>query len=268
MLIHKQPIGTVAYMGGVAATLEKFTWAWTQLILYSNEYLCTSYQYIHYDRSKVSDHAKARNELTQAMKGDWILMLDTDHEPDPDLLARMLHVFNKYKLDVLSGVYQVKMYPYPPLLYQFNEDQTEFELMSSFDNPNNADIFKIAAAGAGCLMIRRMVIYRMLTELKQLPFDHLMHPTNKRSLSEDLSFFRRCQQLNIECYASTRIENPHLDIVPITMEANVKASKLGMETESRTVDGVKPLTNYNNATTDYGEEANSSHETVVIAEKG
>jgi hypothetical protein len=238
MLINKQPIGTVAYMGGTPAVLEKFTWAWTQLLLYSNEYLCTKNSYIHYDRSRVSDHAKARNELVQAMKGNWILMLDTDHEPDPDLLARMLNIFNKYKLQVLVGLYQIKMYPYPPLIYEWNEDHTEFEIISSFDNPSNVDIFEIAAAGGGCLLIHREVIYKMVTEMRVMPFDHMIHPTNKRALSEDLSFFRRCADLNIKCYASTKIENPHLDIVPITMEANVKADKIGMETEQKVIGGV------------------------------
>jgi hypothetical protein len=242
MLIHKQPIGTVAYMGGTPAILEKFSYAFLQLALYSNEYLVGSNSYIHYDRSKVSYHAKARNELVQSMQGDWILMLDTDHEPDPDLLARMLNIFNRYKLDVLCGLYQVKMFPYPPLIYQWNEDRTEYELISSFDNKENADIFEIAAAGGGCLLLRRMVVYRMLNELKERPFDIRKQKSGRLALSEDLSFFQRCDELGIKCYASTKIENPHLDIVPITMEANIKASKIGMETESKSVDGVKLYT--------------------------
>jgi hypothetical protein len=237
MLLQKRPLGTVSYLGGVPATLEKFNWAWTQLLLYSNEYLCTPNTYIHYDRSRVSYHAKARNELVQHMLGDWILMLDTDHEPEPDLLARLLNLYSKYKLDVLVGLYQVKMHPYPPLIYQFNEDKTEFELISSFDNPNNADIFPVAAAGAGCLLIRRMVIYRMLNELKERPFEPMQQPNGKLMLSEDLSFFRRCHKLNIQPYASTKIECPHLDIVPITMEANIKAEKYGIETDTKIVEG-------------------------------
>jgi hypothetical protein len=134
------------------------------------------------------------------------------------------------------------MYPYPPLLYEWNEDHTEFELISSFDNPNNADIFEIAAAGGGCLLIRRMVIYRILNELKERPFDIQMQTSGKLPLSEDLSFFKRCYDLGIKCYASTKIENPHLDIVPITMEANVKAGKVGMETERKDVEGLKVCT--------------------------
>lgn len=239
MLIHKQPIGTVSYLGGTPAILEKFSWSFLQLALYSSEYLCSPSTYIHFDRSKVSYHAKARNELVQTMLGNWILMLDSDHEPAPDLVARMYNIFTKHKLDVLVGIYQVKQVPYPPLLYMWNEDKTQFTLVSSFDNPNHADIFKIAAAGGGCLMIRRMVIYRMLTELKERPFDITQQRDGKLPLSEDLSFFERCDRLDIPVYAAPNIESPHLDVIPITMEWNIKADKVGMETDKKVADGFK-----------------------------
>ena len=141
---------------------------------------------------------------------------------------------------VLSGIYQVKQYPYPPLIYKWNEDKTDFELISTFKNPDKADIFEIDAAGAGCLLIRRMVIYRMLHELKQRPFDPAMQRSGKLPLSEDLSFFKRCADLDIKCYATPNIESPHLEIVPITMEANVAASKLGMESTEKITEGFKP----------------------------
>lgn len=239
MLKYKRCIGTVAYMGGTPALLEKFSWAFHQLTLYSNEYLVTPDEYIHYDRSKVSYHAKARNELVAAMQGEWILMLDSDHEPEPDLLARMLQLYRKYKLEVLVGLYQVKMFPYPPLLYQWNEDHTDFELISSFDNPDKADIFQIAAAGAGCLMISRMTIYRILNELKERTFDVTIQQEGKLPLSEDLSFFKRCDKLGIKIYAAAKIENPHLEIAPITMDMNIKASKSGYETEQKITEGLK-----------------------------
>lgn len=237
MLIQKQPIGTIAYLGGTPAILERFMWSWTNLILYSNEYLTTPATYIHYDHSRVSYHAKARNELVQTMKGNWILMLDSDHVPDPDIAARMLHIFKKYDLQVLTGIYQVKKYPYPPLLYMWNEAETDYELISSFDNPNKVDIFPVAAAGAGCLMIKREVIFRILTELEDRPFDPMKQRNGKLPLSEDLSFFRRCADLDIKCYVAPNIESPHLIIEPITMEANVKAEKSGMETDTKIVEG-------------------------------
>lgn len=233
MLIYKRPIGSVTYLGGTPSLLERFSWAFFQMALYSNEYLCDSSTYINYDRSRCSAHSKARNELAQTMLGDWIIMVDADHEPPVDLIARMYNLFVKYKLDVLVGVYQIKVYPYPPLLYMWNDDHTEFELISSFET--EGEVFEIAAAGGGCLMIRREVIWRMLYELKELPFDITFQRADKtgRPLSEDLSFFKRCSLLNIQPYAAANIENPHLEIIQITMKDNVKAKDAGMQSETR-----------------------------------
>lgn len=239
MLIQKHCLGTVAYMGGTPAILERFMWSFLNLSLYSNRYMTSTNTYIHYDRSRISYHAKARNELTTTMKGDWILMLDADHEPEPDLLTRMHRIFQKHKLMVLSGIYQVKQYPYPPLLYKWSKDQTQFELISSFDNPDKAEIFEIDAAGAGCLLIRRMVIYRILNELKERPFDPRIQRDGKLPLSEDLSFFQRCADLKIKCYVAANIESPHLELTPITMEANINAEKSGYEAEKKLTGGLK-----------------------------
>jgi hypothetical protein len=234
MLIHKKPIGTLCYLGGTPAVLEKFCWSFAQLALHSQMVMCNpSVDYLHIDRSRVSAHAKARNELVQHMKGEWILMLDTDHEPEPDLLARMINLYKRYHLDVLVGIYQIKVYPYNPLIYQFDAKGEELNIISSIENPQHAEIMEIAAAGGGCLLINRDVIYRIATELKEMPFDIMMHSINGKPLSEDLSFFHRCRKLGIKCYAAINVENPHLDIVPITMEGTKDIKMEGMEGETK-----------------------------------
>jgi hypothetical protein len=238
MLLKQTCLGTCAYMGGTPSILEEFSFSFLQMALYSNEYLTVPGRtYIHYDRSKVSYHAKARNELCQNMQGQWILMLDSDHLPEPDLLARMYRLFTKHHLDVLCGIYQIKRYPYPPLLYTYNEDFTDFVLLGSFDNPNKAEIFEIGAAGGGCLMISRQVIYRMLNELKERPFDITKQKDGKLPLSEDLSFFKRCHDLDIKCYAAANVECPHAIITPLTMQMS-KVKESGMEMEKYFTEGL------------------------------
>lgn len=238
MLLKKECIGTVALMGGTPAILTEAAWAFFQMSIYTNEYMTRQdHTYIHYDISRVSYHAKARNELCQVMKGDWILMLDGDHIPDPDLVVRMANLFSRHKLDVLCGQYLIKAYPYPPLLYTWNEDYTEFILLGSVDNPQKAEVFEIGAAGGGCLMIRRNVIYRILTELKELPFDITKQDGGKRPLSEDLSFFKRCHQLGITPYTAANVENPHILIQPITMSQS-KVRESGAKLQEYYADGL------------------------------
>ena len=109
MLLSKKTIGTVAYLGGVPAVYEKFCWSWSQMIQYNTEYVCPAGTIIHYDRAQMSYHVYARNSLVDKMQGDWILMFDTDHSFEPDIVSRMLFQMNKHNIDVLVGLY---MYTY------------------------------------------------------------------------------------------------------------------------------------------------------------
>jgi cellulose synthase/poly-beta-1,6-N-acetylglucosamine synthase-like glycosyltransferase len=231
MLIQRKVLGSVAYLGGLGFTYEQFTWSLLQLAQYNNLYVCGSQERIHYMRSRVSYHAKARNELAKNMLGDWILMLDADHAPEPDLLARMLRVFYKYHLDVLVGWYQIKVWPYGPLLYVWNDDHTGFELIGKWED-RGAEVMEIGAAGGGALLIRRTVLYRILTELDELPFD--IQPP----FSEDLSFFARCYKLGIKAYFCPNIMNPHLYIDTLKPEY---IETTGIAQNQMEVEGLKIL---------------------------
>lgn len=202
MLYGKKPIGTIAYLGGVMALPEPFVWSWTQMIEYNATYLVEPNQSIHYTRSKASYHSFARNILSQQFFGDWILMLDTDHQFEPDIAARMLYKMNKYNLDVLVGIYQYKSPPYSPVLYKWNKKGNALEMIGKWDK--NAELFEIGSAGGGCLMIKRSVFQRIKKELKQEPFDI------KFPFSEDHSFFYRLKKLGITPYCDPSIQLPHL----------------------------------------------------------
>lgn len=199
-------IGTVAYMGGVPAVLEKFAWAWGQLIQYTNEWLPDG-EMIYWDRAMLSEHAAARNSLCDRMKGDFILMLDTDHEFEPDLLLRLYTRMMDYNLDVLSGVYCWKNPPHAPVIFH-EGDNGFFQNIGTWEG---APLIQVDSAGGGCLMIRRRVIEKIKTELNESPF------MNSPPFGEDHSFFRRCKRLGIKAYCDTRIEASHLAVKPITL---------------------------------------------------
>lgn len=61
-------------------------------------------------------------------------------------------------------------------------------------------------------MVRRSVFSRIKTELGEDPFDR------KKPLGEDMSFFKRCELLGIKVYCDARIEFPHLQVRPITLD--------------------------------------------------
>lgn len=212
MLEGKKAIGTVAYMGGVMSLPELFVWSWTQMLQYNAIYAMQPNADIFYTRATVSYHSMARNSLADSMRGDWLLMLDTDIAFDPDLLARMLFLFESEKLDVLSGLYLHKGHPHPPVLYTWSKDGEQLEHLGDWDKPEGRYLIPIASAGAGCLLVRRSVFERIREELKESPFD-IIHP-----YGEDHSFFRRLKKLGIQAYCDPSVEVNHLAMRPLGLK--------------------------------------------------
>jgi len=214
MLLGSKAIGTVAYLGGVPAVLESFCWSWGQMVQYNQELLCTGTEYVHYDRATISDHAPARNGLVARFIGDWLVQMDTDHSFDPDIVARLVRTADLYEVDVLSAVYQMKQPPHVPVLFQWvgaEEGTKGLQPLASW--PDDAKVLQIGSAGAGCLFVRRSVFDRLSEQTPSRGAFDKTHP-----FSEDHSFFLRCLNAGIDCYAAMDVHSSHLRIAPVTME--------------------------------------------------
>jgi hypothetical protein len=214
---RKTPIGTIGVMGGVGSVAYDFMWSLAQMVQFNNEYLCGQDQYIHLSRATVSYHPVARNELVTKMQGDWLLQLDTDHAFNPNLLIRMLRLFNGSdpKVDVLTGIYTYRAYPHQPVLFQF--DGQGMRHVGGWEDPE-APLARVSAGGAGCLLVRRSVFdhirdnWRNEKGEKEGPFN-IIPP-----YSEDNSFFIRCLKLGIPVYAALKVECHHLTTKRLTMD--------------------------------------------------
>lgn len=206
MLIGKHTIGTVAYMGGVPALLEGFVWSWTQMVQYNSQYVCGPDEEIHYERSKLSYHATARNELAQNMKGDWLFMVDADHAFDADILHRMLNTMSRYSVDVLTGLYVTKSQPHTPVIYIWDEAHGAYSPVAKWQTDER--IFEIGGCGGGCLLVRRSVFERIYVELNEKPF-------SVNGFSEDLSFCARLRRLGIKVFCDPEIQSLHIATVGV-----------------------------------------------------
>ncbi len=214
MILGKRPIGTVAYLGGLPAVLEPFTWSWGQMLVHSHEALCDGHTYIHTDRATFSDHGPARNSLVDRFMGDWLLQLDTDHSFEPDIIVRMLDRMDTLKIDVLVGIYQFKKPPYAPVLFMRDGDEKCVSVVRNWwaAEGEAPDMIQVSSAGAGCLLVRKSVFDSIRAELKCQPFDRV------DCLSEDHSFFWRCKELKIPVWCDTRVECNHLTLRPVTLD--------------------------------------------------
>jgi hypothetical protein len=142
--------------------------------------------------------------LVERFLGDWLLMLDTDHTPDPDLAVRLLTLMGQAEVSVICGVYCHRTPPNSPVLYQWNTEGTGLEPVGDWDR--SAKLIQVGSAGGGALMVRRAVYQRIRDELRCMPFD-ITPP-----FGEDHSFFKRCRQLDIPVYAAPNIESRHLEV--------------------------------------------------------
>ena len=202
-------LGTVAYIG-VGTTPEPFTWSMIQLVQFCNEFVCTEPgEFIHWDRFNKSGQIIARNALTQRMQGDWILFIDSDHAPQPDLVYRMLSVFTQRSMDVLGGFYQFKEYPHQPMAWMWMEDKNGYAQVANWDR--KMKLIKVGVVGGGCLLISRRAIEALVIKFGQPPFSPIgIYAT------DDFDLCERCRQAGIDVWWSTDIECPHLSTRPIT----------------------------------------------------
>ena len=189
-------------MGGIMALPEPFVWSWTQMIEFNREALCQDDEQILYERAQLSLHSAARNSLVAKMRGDWLLQLDTDMVFDPDFCARLVGTMERYKLDIVTGLYTYKNYPQIPTLYMFNPANGHHEPIGGWNE--DVEIFEVDSAGAGCLLVRRSVYERIMAELHQPPFEMTV------PYGEDHSFFMRARKLGIKAYCAWKVQAAHL----------------------------------------------------------
>jgi len=229
MPLGKKPIGTIGYMGGLMSVPEAFMWSYGQMIQYNSDYLVEPNECIYYTRSSISFHSAARNSLVDSMKGDWLLMLDTDHVFDPDIAARLLNVMNINNIDVITALYQYRTHPHSPVIYQWTDKG--LEAIGDWDRLDGPYLIPIGSSGAGCLMIKRTVFEKIKKELKEGPFD-IVHP-----YGEDHSFFKRLKTLGIKAYCAPHIESHHIQIKQLSIDNDYDKNKAVLSPKLRIDNG-------------------------------
>ena len=211
-------IGTVGFLGGLPIVYRQFASSMMQMVQYNSEKIPGV---IEYDTVETSLHSQARNTLAGRFVGEWLLMLDADVQFDPDLLYRMIYSMEKYNVPVLTGVYLYRKEPHLPVLYTWNKKLKKYETIKGWTTESERiDIFDIDGAGAGCLLVQKWVIHAIIDELGEQPFSirkPFDNPKSAYALGEDLSFFDRLRQLNIQVACDPNITVDHLTIDPIVV---------------------------------------------------
>lgn len=207
MLVEKKAIGTIGRMWGNQLS-SRWVDCFIEMLQYSTEKLIKdpTTEYIHYVHADVSWHEQGRNQMVMEAKGDWLFQMDTDHCFSPDTLIRLLYLMDKYKVDVISGIYQYKVPPHGPvagILVPDPENESMEKLEPLVDWEENKEIVPVTFVGGGCLLVKNSVYRRINEELKEGPFNIIP------GLSEDYSFCARCKKLGIPVNLAVNVECHH-----------------------------------------------------------
>lgn len=207
MIVQAKAIGTVARMFHENPAAE-FVDSLIPMLLHSQRFLCKENEYIHYDKGEVSYHELGRNRLSEKFRGDWLLMLDTDHIFDPDLLERILNFQQRFDASVVACCYLKKVPPHAPVAAAWINEK---HLVPVLDIPRDRDYILTGAVGAGGLWVKREVYEKLHNHFECGPF------TVRDKFSEDFSFCLRCHDLGIPIHLAIQIEIPHLIRKPLML---------------------------------------------------
>lgn len=142
----------------------------------------------------------AREEIAKSFLNsnkEWLFYLDSDVYIEPNTLLLMM----QKSYPILSGLYFTRYPPIQPACWRLT-DQGKVPI-----NFKYGDIVEADAAGAGCLLIHRMV----LENIKPPYFEWTVgkRPEKYESMSEDFYFFRKIKEKGFKLLVDTSIQCKH-----------------------------------------------------------
>lgn len=144
---------------------------------------------------------KARNDIVEGIKGDWVLFIDSDMTFSPDSLKKLL----AHDVDIVSGLCFRKVPHYEPTIYRQFPGQMKWE--SIRDYPKNS-FFEVDAVGTAFMLVKKRV------------FDKMPAPwfEYKKNIGEDLSFCYKAKELGFKVHVDTSVKIGHIATHPINEE--------------------------------------------------
>jgi cellulose synthase/poly-beta-1,6-N-acetylglucosamine synthase-like glycosyltransferase len=147
-----------------------------------------------------SNIAENRNTVSQVAidkQADWVLYLDDDHILPQDVLSRLLDCDQA----VVSALYTQREPPFNPVLMQAELPQGGFSQKSL--SPSDQGLIEVAAAGAGCLLVKRYVL-----DALEPPY-WTLGQLNPATWGDDLHFCSRVRAAGFKIYCNLDISIGH-----------------------------------------------------------
>ena len=144
-----------------------------------------------------------RNSITQQaldVGAEWIWFVDDDHVFQPDTLNHLL----ARDVDVVSGLYVQKQFPFIPHAYDAPEDKETGTVTSQYLRPSESGMQHRLAVGAGCFLAKTKVFKAL-----EPPYWRLGQLA-KEQLSEDIELCRRIREKGFDIWCDYDVPIGHL----------------------------------------------------------
>lgn len=174
-------------------------------------------------RSAAGGIPEARNQVVSQLLAerdvDWLFFIDADMGFRPDVLDRLHAVADPVDRPIVGGLCFANREETSdglggfrcqarPTLYEWVEHPDGHRRFTGRrDYPVNT-LVRTGATGAACVLIHRSVFERIHTEVGPVWFDRV-RGTDGSLLGEDISFFVRCQALEVPVHVHTGVRTNH-----------------------------------------------------------
>lgn len=133
---------------------------------------------------------------------DYVMWFDSDMVFRPDTLQRMVEELERDNLDILTGLYFRRVYPFKPVLFsKLVPIEKGWEWEEPTEIPDKP--FELAGCGFGCVLMKTEVLMDV-----QAKFNDMFGPLN--NIGEDLSFCWRATQCGYKVVCDPSIALGHV----------------------------------------------------------
>lgn len=133
---------------------------------------------------------------------DYVMWFDSDMVFRPDTLQRMVEELERDNLDILTGLYFRRVYPFKPVLFsKLVPIEKGWEWEEPTEIPDKP--FELAGCGFGCVLMKTEVLMDV-----QAKFNDMFGPLN--NIGEDLSFCWRATECGYKVICDPSIRLGHV----------------------------------------------------------
>ena len=155
-------------------------------------------KYLHESFIKGTLITKARNDLVEKFKGDWLLFIDSDMTFEPDALNKLI----AHDLDIVGGLCFRRVPPYNPTIYQKINGSLKWQWQHEYPKDS---LFEVDATGCAFMLIKK----RVFEKLKKPYFEY------NGNVSEDLFFCHKAKEAGFKIWIDSSVKIGHLGMFPV-----------------------------------------------------